>query len=79
MYSKEEGSNACTLKGQISKKMKSERFDRIMAVQSEISLEKNKELVGKSFKALVDDVDNEIAVGKNLFPGAGNRWRCPHS
>jgi len=64
MYSKEEGSEASTLRGQLSKKMKSERFNRVMAVQSEISLEKNKELVGKRFKALVDDVDNEIAVAR---------------
>jgi len=64
MYSKEEGSGAYALKGQISKKIKSERFNRVMAVQSEISLERNEKLVGKCFKALIDDVDNEIAVAR---------------
>jgi len=64
MYSKEEGSEAYALKGQISIKIKSERFNRVMAVQSGISLEKNRGLVGKRFKALVDDVDNEIAVAR---------------
>ena len=63
-YSKEEGSRAYKLKGQVSKKIKSERFNEIMTIQSEISLEKNKKLVGKSFKALVDDVEDNIAVAR---------------
>ena len=63
-YSKEEGSAAYKLKGQVSKKIKSERFNKIMTVQSAISLEKNKKLVGKSFKALVDDIEDNIAVAR---------------
>ncbi len=35
-----------------------------MTVQSEISLEKNKKLIGKTFKALVDEVDDDIAVAR---------------
>ena len=63
-YSREDGSGASKLKGQLSKKIKSERFSKIMTVQSEISLEKNKKLVGKSFKALVDDVEDNIAIAR---------------
>jgi ribosomal protein S12 methylthiotransferase len=63
-YSKEEGSTAFKLKGQLSKKIKAERFDKIMTVQSEISLEKNKKLVGKNFKALIDDIEDNIAVAR---------------
>ncbi len=63
-YSKEEGSTAFALKGQVSKKIKSERFNKIMSVQSAISLEKNKRLVGKTFKALVDDTEDNIAVAR---------------
>lgn len=63
-YSKEEGSTACKLKGQVSKKIKAERFNKIMTVQSEISLQKNKQLVGKRFKALVDDIEDNIAVAR---------------
>jgi len=63
-YSKEEGSTAYKLKGQVSKKIKSERFDKIMTIQSEISLQKNKQLVGKRFKALVDDIEDNIAVAR---------------
>jgi ribosomal protein S12 methylthiotransferase len=63
-YSKEEGSSAFTLKGQIPKKIKAERFNRLMAVQSAISLEKNIQLIGRSFKALVDEVEDEIAIAR---------------
>jgi ribosomal protein S12 methylthiotransferase len=63
-YSKEEGSTAYKLKGQVSKKIKAERLNKIMTVQSEISLEKNKRLVGKSFKALIDDIEDNIAVAR---------------
>lgn len=63
-YSKEEGSTAFTLKGQVSKKIKSERFNKIMSMQSAISLEKNKRLVGRTLKALVDDTDDNIAVAR---------------
>ncbi|MBP1671962.1 MAG: hypothetical protein H6Q22_1534, partial [Bacteroidetes bacterium] len=39
-------------------------FNKIMLVQSSISFEKNKKLIGKTFKALVDEVDNDIAVAR---------------
>jgi ribosomal protein S12 methylthiotransferase len=64
MYSKEEGSAAYKLKGQISKKIKAKRFNKLMTVQSGISLEKNKKLIGKTFKALVDDREGTIAVAR---------------
>jgi ribosomal protein S12 methylthiotransferase len=63
-YSKEEGSAAFTLKGQVSKKIKSERFNKIMSIQSTISLEKNKKLVERTFKALVDDREDNIIVAR---------------
>jgi len=64
-YSKEEGSSAFTLKGQVSKKIKSERFNKIMSIQSAISLEKNKKLIGRTFKALVDDREDNIIVARS--------------
>ncbi|OGW28929.1 MAG: ribosomal protein S12 methylthiotransferase RimO [Nitrospirae bacterium GWC2_42_7] len=63
-YSNEEGTYAYKLKGQLLKKIKDERYDRIMKAQSEISYEKNKALIGKSFKALVDEVDEGIAIAR---------------
>jgi len=63
-YSKEEGSSAFDLKQQISKKVRSERFNKLMSVQSSISLEKNRKLLGQTFKALVDEKDEDITVAR---------------
>jgi ribosomal protein S12 methylthiotransferase len=61
-YSKEEGSPAASLKGHIPDKVKKRRLDEIMKLQALISLEKNQELIGKRFRALVDEVDDEIIL-----------------
>jgi len=53
-YSKEEGTPAAKLDGQILKKVKKARQDVIMTQQQKISLEKNKEKVGKTVEVLVE-------------------------
>lgn len=64
MYSPEESTYAYALEGQISKKVKQRRYDEIMSIQSAISLEKNKRFIGKTFKALVDDSENNVAIAR---------------
>jgi ribosomal protein S12 methylthiotransferase len=64
MYSKEEGTPASGLKGQVPKGIKMERYKKIMELQSFISLEKNKGLVGRTFRALVDERDDEVAIAR---------------
>ncbi|MBI4683869.1 MAG: 30S ribosomal protein S12 methylthiotransferase RimO [Nitrospirae bacterium] len=61
-YSKEEGTPASKLSGHITKALKNKRFNMIMQHQARISLEKNKELVGRQFKAVIDEVNDNIAV-----------------
>lgn len=63
-YSREKGTPAYSITGNISQKTKKERYGRIMESQARISLDKNKVLVGKSFKALVDEVDDSIAIAR---------------
>jgi len=63
-YSKEEGTPAAKLKGQLTEAVKNKRLDKIMQCQSRISLEKNKKLIGKKFKALIDEINNGVAVGR---------------
>jgi len=63
-YSKEEGTPAAKLKGQIGKRKKVERYEKLMEMQSAISLEKNKELIGRTFRALVDDIDDGAAIAR---------------
>lgn len=63
-YSREEGSAAYALKGQVPKAVRKKRRDRIMEIQAAISLEKNRKLVGRTFKALVDEADSSVAVAR---------------
>jgi ribosomal protein S12 methylthiotransferase len=63
-YSREEGTTSYKLKGQVPKRIKRERYNKIMELQSAISLNKNKAIIGKTFKALVDEVDGNIAVAR---------------
>jgi ribosomal protein S12 methylthiotransferase len=64
MYSKEEGTPASKMKGNLPKKIKERRYDEIMRIQSLISLEKNKALIGKRLKALIDEVDGNTAIAR---------------
>ncbi|MBA4348513.1 MAG: 30S ribosomal protein S12 methylthiotransferase RimO [Thermodesulfovibrio sp.] len=63
-YSREEGTPAGKLKGQIPGKVKERRFDDIMKRQALISLEKNRELIGKRYEALIDEVDGDVAIAR---------------
>ena len=63
-YSREDGSPAYKMKGQIPGYIKRERHNRIMEIQSAISLEKNKRLIGRSFRVLVDEVEDNIAIAR---------------
>jgi ribosomal protein S12 methylthiotransferase len=63
-YSKEEGTPAAKLKGHLTEAIKNRRLDTIMRRQADISLKKNKALIGGRFKAVVDEIDNGIAIGR---------------
>jgi ribosomal protein S12 methylthiotransferase len=80
-YSHEEGTSAFGLEDNIPPTEKEKRAQEIMEVQQEISLEKNTEKIGKTFKVLIDkkeagrylgrtefdsvEVDNEVVVHGN--------------
>lgn len=63
-YSREEGTAAYSLKGQVPMHVRMKRRDRIMEAQSAISLERNKRLVNKVFRALVDEIDGDVAIAR---------------
>jgi len=63
-YSQEEGTPAAKLKGQISDIIKNRRVNEIMKHQAHISLDENKKLIGRQFKALIDEVANGIAIAR---------------
>ncbi|MGG9972784.1 30S ribosomal protein S12 methylthiotransferase RimO [Ferruginibacter sp. SUN002] len=66
-YSHEEGTTAHGLIDNISAEEKEERAQEIMEVQQEISLEKNQEKVGKTFKVLIDKKEAGRYLGRTEF------------
>ena len=87
-YSHEEDTSAYGLVDNISEEEKEERATEIMEVQQEISLEKNMEKIGKTFKVMVDrresgrylgrtefdsvEVDNEVIINSSKKLTVGN-------
>ena len=63
-YSREEGTPAAKLPGQVTAKVKERRFDEIMKRQAFISLEKNRDLVGKALRAVVDETDDDMILAR---------------
>ena len=58
-YSKEEDTVAYSLPHQIRKDVKERRFNRIMAIQQEISYKKGLERIGEIHKTVIEDYDKE--------------------
>ncbi len=66
-YSHEENTHAFSLKDDVSAKEKKRRADFIMEVQSEISLQKNQEKVGREMKVLIDRVEGPYFIGRTEY------------
>lgn len=58
-YSREEGTAAAKMSGQIDDDVKLSRVERLMKIQSEISLENNKRKIGKTVEVLTEGFDDE--------------------
>ena len=63
-FSVEENTSSFILGDQIPEKEKQRRKDKLMEIQKEISLEKNKSFVGKKLKVLVETKEGEYYVGR---------------
>ena len=63
-YSHEEGTSAHKLEDNVPEQVKRSRSNKIMALQQKISIEKNKNKVGKTVKVLVDRVDANNYYGR---------------
>ncbi|GBD39678.1 Ribosomal protein S12 methylthiotransferase RimO [bacterium HR37] len=57
-YSREEGTKAGEMPEQIPEDVKEERFERLMETQSEISLQKNLQLIGTVHEAFIEGVES---------------------
>jgi ribosomal protein S12 methylthiotransferase len=66
-YSEEEGTPAAGLSDDVPEEIKKERASLLMERQSEISLEKNQALIGKSMQVLVDKIEGDWYVGRTIY------------
>ena len=63
-YSHEENTHAFSFKDDVPAKLKQERADTVMELQTQISQELNEEKIGKTFKVLVDRKEGGYFVGR---------------
>lgn len=63
-FSKEEGTPSYALNGQVAEHTKERRLAELMQRQALISLEKNRELVGQKYEAIIDEVSGDAVVAR---------------
>jgi len=64
MYSSEPGTMAAELPDHVPPQVQQERYERTMAAQQRISLERNEEQVGRRLDVLVEGVADGLSVGR---------------
>ncbi|QIZ49167.1 30S ribosomal protein S12 methylthiotransferase RimO [Dickeya zeae] len=65
-YSPVEGAVANNLPDQVPEDVKEERYHRFMQVQQQISSQRLQAKVGRELKVLIDEVDEEGAIGRSM-------------
>lgn len=64
-FSPEPGTPAFDLPDQVDEAIKQERWERLMAFQQPISLDRNQQQVGRRLEVLVDGADNGISIARS--------------
>ncbi|MFA6216359.1 MAG: 30S ribosomal protein S12 methylthiotransferase RimO [Candidatus Omnitrophota bacterium] len=65
MYSREEETPAFDFDKQVPKKIKVERFNEVMALQQEISLQNNEKFMGQELPVLIDEKEDDYYLGRS--------------
>ena len=65
-YSPVEGAAANELANQVPDEIKQQRFDRFMQLQQKISMQKLQAKIGKTLEVIIDEVDEEGAIGRSM-------------
>lgn len=66
-YSPEEGTVAEALGDNVSEEVKLDRVSQLMAVQEQISLEKNQAKVGKTYQVIIDRREGDYFIGRTEY------------
>jgi ribosomal protein S12 methylthiotransferase len=64
-YSREEGTPAARLPGQVPDGVKQERYQRAMSLQQHISLANNRQLIGQRLEVLIEGTGDGVSVGRS--------------
>ncbi|HXX54263.1 MAG TPA: hypothetical protein VEI28_06820, partial [Thermodesulfovibrionales bacterium] len=64
VYSREEGTPAAGMKGSVPRRLREARREEIMSIQSQISYDVNKILIGQKVRALLDEKDGDTIIGR---------------
>jgi len=80
-YSHEENTHAFGLVDDVPEKVKQARANRIMEIQSEISMQLNQDKIGRTFKVLFDRVEGDHFIGRTEHdsPEVDNEVLIPKS
>ncbi|MBS2140418.1 radical SAM protein, partial [Escherichia coli] len=65
-YSPVEGADSNALPDQVPEEVKEERWNRFMQLQQQISAERLQEKVGREILVIIDEVDEEGAIGRSM-------------
>ncbi|TCC04534.1 30S ribosomal protein S12 methylthiotransferase RimO [Kosakonia quasisacchari] len=65
-YSPVEGATANELADQVPEEVKEERWNRFMQLQQQISAERLQEKIGREILVIIDEVDEEGAIGRSM-------------
>ena len=66
-FSREEDTPSFALEDNVSANVKQKRLNKLMSSQTKISLERNKSLIGKELKVLIDSSDKNNFYGRTEF------------
>lgn len=67
IYSHEENTPAYKMENIISKRTKQNRYDKLMNLQQQISLEKNREKIGSTIKVIIDRNEDKYFIARSQF------------
>lgn len=65
VYSREPGTPSHDMADQIPGRIKRERYDAVMRLQQQISLEINQSWIGRRLRVLVDEAQEDVSVGRS--------------
>ncbi|RUA23671.1 MAG: 30S ribosomal protein S12 methylthiotransferase RimO [Bacteroidetes bacterium] len=66
-YSPEENTPAFVLEDDIPEEVKIDRLNKLLALQEDISMERNQEKIGKTFKVLIDRYEDGTYYGRSEY------------